>query len=238
MTHIHPSRRRALRLAALVATALSATALPVTAQAQDLSIGLSGNVTSMDPHFHNLSPNSNVAAHVYDRLVHHDERQRMGPGLALSWTAIDDLTWEFKLRPGVRFHDGSEFGAEDVVATLKRVPWVPNSPSPFTLYTRAIVATEIQPRYTLTGTRASQRSAGPATTAVTRTYSTSSVPSSPNISPTDSSIRSWCHATIQPMLSRSDTSSGTPAARTKAVRSRRPGRTSLARCSASAIRPT
>ena len=143
MTHTHPSRRRALRLAALVATALSATALPVAAQAQDLSIGLSGNVTSMDPHFHNLSPNSNVAAHVYDRLVHHDERQRMGPGLALSWTPIDDLTWEFKLRPGVRFHDGSEFGAEDVVATLKRVPWVPNSPSPFTLYTRAIVATEI-----------------------------------------------------------------------------------------------
>jgi peptide/nickel transport system substrate-binding protein len=137
-------RRRALQFAAFaMAGLLAGIGLPAGAQAQDLSIGLSGNVTSMDPHFHNLSPNNNVAAHVFDRLVHHDERQRVGPGLALSWRPIDDLTWEFKLRPGVRFHDGSEFGAEDVVATLQRVPWVPNSPSPFTLYTRAIVSTEV-----------------------------------------------------------------------------------------------
>jgi peptide/nickel transport system substrate-binding protein len=147
MTSRSPARRGALRFCALAAAALSiaaiGTGLPAAGQAQDLAIGLSGNVTSMDPHFHNLSPNSNVAAHVYDRLVHHDERQRVGPGLAVSWRPLDDLTWEFKLRPGVRFHDGSEFGAEDVVATLQRVPWVPNSPSPFTLYTRAIVATEV-----------------------------------------------------------------------------------------------
>ncbi len=147
MTSRSPARRGALRFCALAAAALSIAAigagLPAAAQAQDLAIGLSGNVTSMDPHFHNLSPNSNVAAHVYDRLVHHDERQRVGPGLAVSWRPLDALTWEFKLRPGVRFHDGSEFGAEDVVATLQRVPWVPNSPSPFTLYTRAIVATEV-----------------------------------------------------------------------------------------------
>ncbi|MFZ9447663.1 MAG: ABC transporter substrate-binding protein [Alphaproteobacteria bacterium] len=149
MATFHPTRRGALRSAALATVALSGAGLPAAAQAQEISIGLSGNVTSMDPHFHNLSPNNNVAAHVFDRLVHHDERQRVGPGLAVSWKPIDDLTWEFRLRPGVRFHDGSEFGAEDVVATLRRVPWVPNSPSPFTLYTRAIVATEVVDKLTI-----------------------------------------------------------------------------------------
>ncbi|MBL8697200.1 MAG: ABC transporter substrate-binding protein [Alphaproteobacteria bacterium] len=135
------------RAALLVAAIAWGIAGP--AAAQELTIGLSGNVTSADPHFHNLSPNSNVAAHVYDRLVHQDARQRIGPGLAVSWKPIDDLTWEFKLRTGVRFHDGSEFSAEDVVATLKRVPWVPNSPSPFTLYTRSIVATEVVDSHTI-----------------------------------------------------------------------------------------
>ncbi len=126
-----------------------AAGLSAAASAQELTIGLSGNVTSADPHFHNLSPNNNVAAHVFDRLVHQDAQQRIGPGLAVAWQAIDDLTWEFKLRQGVRFHDGSEFAAEDVVATLKRVPWVPNSPSPFTLYTRSIVATEVLDSHTI-----------------------------------------------------------------------------------------
>ncbi len=138
---------RLARLARVVAVASSV--MVGSATAQELTIGLGGNVTSADPHFHNLSPNNNVAVHVFDRLVHHDAQQRIGPGLAVSWRAIDDLTWEFKLRPGVRYHDGSEFTAEDVVATLKRVPWVPNSPSPFTLYTRAIIATETLDSHTI-----------------------------------------------------------------------------------------
>ncbi|MFX8778265.1 ABC transporter substrate-binding protein, partial [Acinetobacter baumannii] len=81
--------------------------------------------------YHNVGPNNTIAAHIFDRLVDQDEQQRLIPGLATSWRAIDDTTWEFKLRPGVTFHDGTPFGAADVVATFKRVPWVPNSPSSF-----------------------------------------------------------------------------------------------------------
>ncbi len=112
-------------------------------------MGVGGAVTSVDPHFHNLAPNNGVAAHIFDRLVHQDEQQRLVPGLATEWRAVDDTTWEFKLRRDVRFHDGSPFDAEDVVATLKRVPWVPNSPSSFAISTRAIVETIVVDSHTI-----------------------------------------------------------------------------------------
>ena len=105
------------------------------ASASDLTIGIGADVTSIDPHYHNLTPNNNVAAHIFDYLVLRDERQRPIPGLAESWRTVDPLTWEFKLRKGVKFHDGSDFTAADVVASIERVPEVPNSPSPFTAYT-------------------------------------------------------------------------------------------------------
>jgi peptide/nickel transport system substrate-binding protein len=71
------------------------------------------------------------------------------PALATSWRAIDDLTWEFKLRKNVRFHDGTPFTAEDVVFTLKRVPNVPNSPSSFATFTKPIVDVKVVDPHTL-----------------------------------------------------------------------------------------
>ena len=128
---------------------VAAAALAAGAAAQDLTIGLGANVTSIDPHFHNLSPNSNIAAHIFDRLIHQDEQQRLQPGLATEWKALDDTTWEFKLRRGVKFHDGADFAADDVLSTLKRVPWVPNSPSSFRIYTQAIKSPEVPDPYTI-----------------------------------------------------------------------------------------
>jgi peptide/nickel transport system substrate-binding protein len=123
-----------LRLVAAVSLAGAACA----AAAQELVVGLSTPVTSLDPHFHNLSPNNNVADHVFDKLVHKDAREQLKPGLAESWKAVNETTWEFKLRKGVKWHDGKDFTAEDVVATLKRIPNVPNSPASFATYTRPI----------------------------------------------------------------------------------------------------
>jgi len=117
------------------------------ANASDLRIGLAADVTSMDPHFLNLQPNVNIGWHVFDALTHVDENARLIPGLAVSWRAVDATTWEFKLRRGVRFHDGSEFTAEDVVFSIERTLQVPNGQFP--TFTRRIVAKEIPDPYTL-----------------------------------------------------------------------------------------
>jgi peptide/nickel transport system substrate-binding protein len=131
-----PSHLLAARIVALAACAFGAVALP--AAAASLTIGLGTDVTALDPHYHNVTPNNNVAAHIFGYLVQRSEKSKLEPGLATEWKTIDPLTWEFKLRRGVKFHDGSDFTAADVVASIERVPTVPNSPSPFTAYTKQI----------------------------------------------------------------------------------------------------
>jgi len=121
---------------AVLAIAFAASAFP--AAATPLTVGLGTDVTAIDPHYHNVTPNNNVAAHIFGYLVQRNEKSQLEPGLATEWKVIDPLTWEFKLRKGVQFHDGSDFTAADVVASIERVPTVPNSPSPFTAYTKQI----------------------------------------------------------------------------------------------------
>jgi peptide/nickel transport system substrate-binding protein len=122
-----------------VGAAVLSLALGASAHAADLTIGLSTPVTSLDPHFHNLTPNNSLGRHVFETLVRQDESQRMQPGLAESWKSINDLEWEIKLRKGVKFHNGQNFTADDVIATFKRVPNVPNSPASFAFFVRPIV---------------------------------------------------------------------------------------------------
>jgi peptide/nickel transport system substrate-binding protein len=128
-----------------LALALAAGPLP----AAELSVGLGADVTSIDPHFHNLTPNNNVGQHIFEALVTKDAAGRLKPALAESWRAVDELTWEFRLRKGVRFHDGGDFTAADVVFTLDRIPNVPNSPSPFTTYTKQITEKIVVDPYTV-----------------------------------------------------------------------------------------
>ena len=119
------------------------------AHAQSITIGLAADVTSIDPHFHLLTPNASVGEHVFDLLVYKDENQRFKPGLAVSWRAIDELTWEFKLREGVKFHDGSEFTAEDVVFSIDRPATIKNSPGSYTVYTKAVTDKIVVDKHTV-----------------------------------------------------------------------------------------
>src|SRR5712691_7499325 len=108
------------------------------ASAQELKIGLSAEPSAMDPHFHNLTPNNSLTKHIFDRLTDQDENQLVQPALALSWRTTDDTTWEFKLRPGVKFSNGDDFTANDVIYSYCRAPRVESSPSSFAIYSRAI----------------------------------------------------------------------------------------------------
>lgn len=104
--------------------------------AQDLRIGLGSEPSSIDPLFHNLTPNNATLSHIYERLVEMSHDGKLLPQLAESWSIVNDTTWEFKLRKGVTFHDGSPFTVDDVLFTFERAPNVPNSPSGFGTVTK------------------------------------------------------------------------------------------------------
>jgi peptide/nickel transport system substrate-binding protein len=102
--------------------------------ADDLKVALAAEPTSMDPHYQNLTINNSFATQVYNALVLQDVNQNLVPGLAKSWEPVDERTWEFKLRKGVKFHNGAAFTSEDVIATMERAANVPNSPSSFATF--------------------------------------------------------------------------------------------------------
>lgn len=149
-----PLRRAVLSIALTGAVALAGWSAPSMAQVKELSVALSTPVTTVDPHFHNLTPNNAMAAHVFETLVKADASLKTYPGLAESWKAISDTEWEFKLRKNVKWHNGEPFTAEDVAATIKRIPNVPNSPASFAVFVRAIKEVKIVDPHTIRFTTA------------------------------------------------------------------------------------
>ncbi len=134
------------------ALTLIAFALALAGQAAiaaDLRIGLAADVTSIDPHQVNIAPNNAVAWHVFDALTHVDADTRLVPGLATSWRAIDGTTWEFKLRRGVKFHDGSDFSAEDVVFSMDRAAELGARGGQFAQFVKPIVSKQIVDPFTI-----------------------------------------------------------------------------------------
>ncbi|MDQ1194405.1 ABC transporter substrate-binding protein [Agrobacterium sp. SORGH_AS 787] len=112
------------------------------ALAADLTIGVRAGPLSIDPDFTAAGTHAEAMKHIYDSLIKSGNNLELEPGLATSWTAIDDSTWEFKLRPGVKFHDGSDFTAEDVKFSIERIPRVAG-PNPTTIYVRRVKGVEI-----------------------------------------------------------------------------------------------
>lgn len=147
-------RRGLLSLALTGSLTLAGWSATTLAQTKDLTIALSTPVTTVDPHFHNLSPNNAMAAHVFETLVKADASLKTYPGLAESWKALSDTEWEFKLRKGVKWHNGEPFTAEDVAATIKRIPNVPNSPASFAVFVRAIKEVKVIDPHTIRFTTA------------------------------------------------------------------------------------
>jgi peptide/nickel transport system substrate-binding protein len=135
--------KNAIAFAALVSLAST------SALARDLTIGLSAEPSSIDPHFHNLSPNNQTRLNMFESLIAQDETQKPQPRLATKWEAVDETTWRFTLRQGVKFSNGADFTAKDVIYTACRVPTVKDSPSAFTTYTKAFADMKAEGDHTL-----------------------------------------------------------------------------------------
>ena len=121
---------------------LCSTVLLTSALAQTLTIGVRGGPDSIDPHFTATGTHAEALKHVYDTLVWSGDGLELEPRLAESWRAINDTTWEFKLRRGVKFHDGSDFTAQDVKFSIERIPTVAG-PNPTTIYVRRVKETKV-----------------------------------------------------------------------------------------------
>jgi len=92
-----------------------------SADARAVKWARSGDALTLDPHAQNEGPTHNLMHLVYEPLILRDRTGKFIPTLATSWRATEDPTvWEFKLRQGVRFHNGNAFNADDVVFSLER----------------------------------------------------------------------------------------------------------------------
>ncbi|MCG8544050.1 MAG: ABC transporter substrate-binding protein [Alphaproteobacteria bacterium] len=116
------------------ATLIAAAFISTVAWAEDIRMGIYSEPSSMDPHFHNLGPNNSFMMHVFGRLISMDEKQRLVPDLAVSWKPINDTTWEFKLRKGVKFTNGAAFNADDVLFSFDRASNYTGGNSSFRTY--------------------------------------------------------------------------------------------------------
>lgn len=113
----------------------------------DIVVGVTTDATTMDPQKQGKMADMNILINIYDTLVTRDENGELAPSLATEWEAIDDVTWQFKLREGVKFHNGEDFNAEAAKFSLDRL-LNPDTASPIAEL-RNVVSVEIVDEYTI-----------------------------------------------------------------------------------------
>ncbi|WP_024954505.1 ABC transporter substrate-binding protein [Sulfurospirillum arcachonense] len=91
------------------------------ANAKTLSVGMSDGAQSMDPYFINNDDTNSILNNVFDSLISFDKDLHTQANLAESWSNPSPKEWIFKLRKGVKFHNGSDFNADDVIFSYDRV---------------------------------------------------------------------------------------------------------------------
>ncbi|WP_373086519.1 ABC transporter substrate-binding protein [Sneathiella sp.] len=109
-----------LRTGILTAAMVAALAVASPVKAETFKYAFQGNLSSLDPHSLNESFLLGTLGNVYEGLVLYDPDLKIIPGLAESWKLLTPTTWEFKLRKGVKFHDGQDFNADDVIFSWQR----------------------------------------------------------------------------------------------------------------------
>jgi peptide/nickel transport system substrate-binding protein len=116
------TRRSVLAIAAVALVALAAAVPPASGQAKDtLTVALVSHAPTLDPHMHFERVGILVNINMFDSLLHKTAKLEYEPSLATSWKPLSDTVWEFKLRQGVKFHNGDTMTAEDVKFSFERV---------------------------------------------------------------------------------------------------------------------
>lgn len=108
---------RRMALAAAVVALLAAG----TVEAKTLRWAFQGDAQGLDPYVLNETFTLGFLGNVYEGLIRRDPNLEIEPALAERWEALDPTRWRFYLRKGVKFHNGNDFNADDVVFSADRV---------------------------------------------------------------------------------------------------------------------
>ncbi|KKC37306.1 peptide ABC transporter substrate-binding protein [Devosia epidermidihirudinis] len=109
-------------LAGLTAALIASTMLVGAANAETIRWARASDALTLDPHSQNQGVTHTFAHHIYETLLDRDSDGNLQPRLATEWFVKDGdpTVWVFKLREGVKFHNGADFTAEDVVFSFNR----------------------------------------------------------------------------------------------------------------------
>ncbi|MGF1609267.1 MAG: ABC transporter substrate-binding protein [Kiloniellales bacterium] len=105
---------------ALLAAAFLAVGAGGTVEAKTFKWAFQGDVQSLDPYGLNETFTLGFLGNIYESLTTYDKDLNLVPGLAESWENVEPTKWIFKLRQGVKFHDGGDFTADDVIMSWQR----------------------------------------------------------------------------------------------------------------------
>jgi peptide/nickel transport system substrate-binding protein len=110
----------ALGAAAAVPLTAGGPALAQTTQKKELITAQSGDVSKFDPHYSTSSNDVRVSFNLFDNLTSRHPDGKLYPGLATEWKLEGPTTWRFKLRQGVKFHNGDPLTSADVKYSIER----------------------------------------------------------------------------------------------------------------------
>ncbi|MGD1877474.1 MAG: ABC transporter substrate-binding protein [Kiloniellaceae bacterium] len=110
--------RRGLLAAAAAAGMLAGSA---GAQAETFKWAFQGDIQTLDPHGLFETFSLGFQLNFYEGLVSRTPDLQLQPGLATSWENVEPTVWRFTLRKGVKFHNGSDFNADDVIFSVQRI---------------------------------------------------------------------------------------------------------------------
>ena len=104
----------------VVEVEVEVTAVPVVEEQEPVVILQGAEVITLDPHIGQSIPDDNVHKHLFQTLTRFNANVELEPYMAESWEAVDDVTWEFKIKEGYTFHNGEPVNAEAFKFALDR----------------------------------------------------------------------------------------------------------------------